>query len=130
MLIGGNRAWKVYRYRDIGVSLQWVDGDPAMILFPLSGDKRSAYVLPLQSLHEICIEGDKVDGRAVIEKGMIAADVMGRLDKATAVTCADAILRFAPDLLRMPPEPDPERPPAVGEVEVKADGQTIYEGEI
>jgi hypothetical protein len=130
MLVGGDKAWKVYRYRDIGVSLQWVNGEPAMILFPLSGDRRSGYVLPLQSLHSICVESDKVDGRAVIEMGMTAAEVIGRLDRATAIMCADAILMFAADLLRMPPEPDPEKPPVVGEIEVKADGQTIYEGEI
>lgn len=145
LVLGGDKAWKTYRFRDLGVAFHWINDEPSLCLFPINPvGKITPYVLPLDSLHQIVIEGEKVDGRAVIECGMRAAHVMGRTgDFQFSRNCADAILNFAGELLRMPPTPDwildEEAKKAkaaaraetgvAGEIEIKIDGQTVYQGE-
>lgn len=139
--LGGAKAWKVYRFRDLGVAFHWINDEPHLCLFPLTVSlaRPVPYCLPLSSLHQITIEGDKVDGGHVIEMGMRAAHVMGRSDDRNfARNCADAILNYAGELLRMPPTPDwllaeeaKKARSGVGDViQIKMDGETIHEQEL
>lgn len=139
-VIGGDTAWKVRAFRDLGLAYHWVNGEPAVVVYPLHRhlrqNKAVPYALPLESLHELVDKGTKgtgVNTGVLLQKARTAAMVMGiGEDWATVKNVADAILDSIVDLVNMPPEPawleQRRRPPEVGEVAVKVDGQTVWEG--
>jgi len=137
ILIGGNRAWKVRKHGDIGVSFQWVNGDPAMILFPAAKSLpgAGAYVIPIDSAHKYA---DSVTGAPthwLIQQSLVAAAQLGfaGTDTFAARKIADVIVDSMPDLIGMPPEPqsfNEARAAAIGEMAIKMDGRTIHEADI
>jgi hypothetical protein len=137
VMIGGPKAWKTRQTGDIGVSYQWVNDEPAMILFP------ARHALPGHGAYVVCLSAafkyadSKTGGPTpyLIEAAKHAADVMGMFpDQFTLRRIADVIVDGLPDLVDMPPEPvgfnEAEHRAIAGEMTIRVDGQTIHEAEV
>lgn len=134
ILLGGKTAWRVRRVGPMVLSYQWLDGKPAMFVYPENRPEGyGALCIPLDSAHLWA----KADGYPHLEHAiptaMRAAPTMGvGVSKPGIHMIVDAVLEGIPDLLRMPPEP-PRRPkasPVLGELAIKEGGRTISEREI
>lgn len=135
--IGGSKAWKVRSHGDINVSFQWVNEEPAMILFP------ARRTLPGAGVYVICLSAafkyadSKTGGPTpyLVRASMAAAQQLGFMstDTFAARKIAEVIVDSLPDLIDMPPEPqqfNQEQAQAIGEMAIKIDGQTVHEAEI
>lgn len=136
VMLGGEKAWKVYVKGDIVVSFQWVNGEPAMILYPKRpiGVGAGAFVLPIESAFKYADSKRGAPTPYCIEMAAKAADVMGLFpDRFTLFRIVDAIMEGLIDLIGMPPEPtglNAKETEAVGELLVKINGKTRLEGEV
>ncbi len=149
IVVGGERAWRVFRKGDLAIALHWINGEPAMVLFPAnvtaSGTRRVVpFVVPLAVLHEYV----RPDGHPHLMRALQGATEAARcLNLAPEMSVLhriiDAIVEAAPDLVAMPPEPTSlarEREKAgavVGELTIKDKGgertiaeHVIHEGEL
>lgn len=127
---GGERAWKTQVVHDLVRSYHWVNGEPAMVLFPVRARLNAgAYVICLSSAF-------KYDDMAyLVKQAAIAASVMGMDEtKYTINRIGTAIHDGLLDLIKMPPEPqwvkDLDKGEVFAELEVRADGKTIIEREV
>lgn len=139
--VGGPTAWKVVSRGPIAVAFHWVEGEPALVLFPTQGRmvmrNCMPYVLPLARAHELVKDGSKgsvVDSAVLWEKARTATEVMGfGADAQVAMKVADVILNSLDDLCDMPPEPavleNARRPAPTGELALKVAGETVFQGE-
>lgn len=140
MAWGGPTAWRVFTKGDLVLAFHWVGGEPAMVLFPANGRmllrKCVPYCMPLAAAHELVKDGTGgaiVDPTALWSKASKAAKVMGYDgDFQIARQAADMILNHLDDLCDMPPMPaalNRAGPAPTGELAVKVQGETIFEGE-
>ena len=138
---GGATAWRVFSKGDLVLAFHWVQGEPAMVLFPAKGRMvlRNCvpYCLPLSSAHELVKDGTGgfvVDPDVLWVKASRAAHVMGfEGDFHVARQAADLILNHLDDLCDMPPEPavlaGAGKSAPTGELAIKVAGETVFEGE-
>lgn len=138
---GGATAWRVFTKGDLVLAFHWVQGEPAMVLFPAKGRmvlrKCVPYCLPLSAAHELVKDGTDgfvVDSDALWVKASRAAYVMGfPNDFNVARQAADLMLNHLDDLCDMPPEPqvlvEKVKPAPTGELAVRVAGETVFEGE-
>ena len=125
--IGGKTSWRVKSFGEFAIAFHWVNGEPAIVVFPTGGSDLNKgaipYVLPLDSLHEIVLPGTRgegVNGGVLFAKAEKAASLIGRGgDSFVTRKIADAILGSVDELCDMPPEPqyleDKRQPAPVGE---------------
>lgn len=143
IVIGGDRAWRVFRKGDIAIALHWINGDPAMVLFPaLMTESRTGrvvpFVIPLAVLHEYVHSDGHPNLMRAMPGAIQAATCLGMTPERSVVhRIIDAIVETAPDLVRMPPEPDQwtrERDldgAVVGELSIQdGGGRTLVETEV
>jgi len=135
--IGGAKAWKVRQHGDIGVSFQWVNDEPAMILFPArrSLPGAGAYVICLSAAFRYADSKTGAPTPFLVQGSVMAAKQLGfsATDTFAARKIAEVIVDSLPDLVDMPPEPQQftqEQTQAIGEMVIKLDGQTIHESEV
>jgi hypothetical protein len=135
VLLGGEKAWKVFRAQgSLAVSLQWLNGEPAMFVYPLlkrpGAKPPGAFVVPLDTAYRYVKSNGHPDLDVIIPAAYRAAEVMQILATPAAIRhIVDAVCDAIPDLLAMPPEPvahAPE-PEPVGDLSLKIDGQTVLE---
>lgn len=127
--LGGEKAYKQRVIGDIVCAFQWVNEEPAMVLFPKI--KRTltngAYVLCLSAAYKYA------NVHYLVSQSFAAAKQLGFEDsKFSAHQIADIIIEGLPDLLEMPPMPTQEQKlgQAIGEMLIKVDGQVIKHEEI
>ncbi|MBP6733360.1 MAG: hypothetical protein KA142_01470 [Chromatiaceae bacterium] len=137
VLIGGERAWRKRRLGDLGVAYQWVNGEPAMILFPATRPayRAGAFVICLSAAHRYAGADGHPNLGYAIPQAYDAARVMGlSLERGTVRKIIDAIVEGLPDLVEMPPEPiwakDDKPMPVVGELSVRQGGRVVIETEV
>lgn len=136
VMLGGAKAWKQNIHGDVVASFQWVNGEPAMCLFPLHPRTLNpgAYVLPLESAFKYADAKTGGPTPYAIRQAATAAEVMGFFpDKFIVTRIVDAFLGGIIDLIEMPPEPtglNQKDTQAVGEMMVKVNGVTKVDGEI
>lgn len=137
VMIGGAKAWKVRQHGDIGVSFQWINEEPAMVLFPArrSIAGAGAYVICLSAAFRYADSKTGAPTEYLIRQAVAAASQLGfaRTDTFAARKIAGVIVDSLPDLVAMPPEPtglNAQEQAAVGELAIKLDGQTIAEREV
>lgn len=135
VMIGGDKAWKMRITGDIASSYQWVNGEPAMILFPaMPGLGSGAFVICLSTAWRYANSETGGPSAYLLHQSLLAAQVMGMYpDKFTLNRIVDVILDGLPDLVEMPPEPvgmTAKQAEAVGELSIKVDGQTVREVEV
>lgn len=128
IVIGGEKAWKTYRHGDIGVAYHWVNGEPAMVLFPATRNTGGSFAICLSSAH-LYAESNGYATRHAAGKAYEAAEVLGiGFERATIFRLISAILDGIPDLVAMPPERvDRDTSDAIGEMRVLVDGEVISE---
>lgn len=118
IVVGGERAWRVFRKGDIAVALHWINGEPAMVLFPVAlTDSRLArsggqtgsvmpFVLPLAVLHEYVGADGHPHYLRALQGAQMAARCLGMAPEMSVLhRIIDAIVDAAADLVAMPPEP-------------------------
>jgi len=137
MVIGGERAWRRFRKGDIAIALHWINGEPAMVLFPaLVTESRLRrivpFVIPLSVGHEYVNSSGHPNLLRALKGATEAAACLGMLPEASTVyRIVDAIVEAMPDLVAMPPEPEALRKadqgPAVGEMSLRAGGKLVHE---
>jgi hypothetical protein len=127
--LGGDKAHKIRTIGDIVCAFQWVNEEPAMVLFPKV--KRTmtngAFVLCLSSAYKY------TNVRYLIAQAFAAAKQLGFDDsKFAAHQIADIIIEGLPDLVEMPPMPTQEQKleQSIGEMLLKVDGKIIKHEEI
>lgn len=137
VLIGGPRAWKIRQHGDIGVSFQWVNEEPAMILFPArkSLPGAGAFVVGLSSAWKYADSKSGAPTEYLVRMAVNAAVQLGfsRTDTFAARKIAEVIVDSLPDLVAMPPEPqsfNERQADAIGELMIQVDGQTVHEAEV
>lgn len=138
VMIGGAKAWKVRQHGDIGVSFQWVNEEPAMILFPLrrSLATAGAYVIALSAAFRYADSKTGAPTPYLIRQSIAAAQQLGfsPTDTFASRKIAEVIVDSLPDLVDMPPEPTgmnaDQTASAIGEMSIKLDGKTIAERDV
>jgi hypothetical protein len=140
MVIGGERAWRRFRKGDLAVALHWINGEPAMVLFPAhlteSRVRRiTPFVIPLSVGHEYVASDGHPNLVRALQGATEAAICLGMQPELSVVhRIIDAIVEAIPDLVAMPPEPTAlqrvDRGPAVGELSIQVDGQVVKEVEV
>ena len=111
VILGGpnSRSQRVSR-GGIVVSMQYVQGEPAMILFPLrKRHKQAAFIICLSAAWKYA------DDDYLAQQAKVAAEVLNMgLDRFTVYNIARAINDSLEDLVKMKPEPV-EKPQVIGE---------------
>jgi hypothetical protein len=142
IVVGGERAWRTFRKGDIAVALHWVDGEPAMILFPAAAPQGRCrgvvpFVVPLAVLHEYVRADGHPQVRRALQGARAAARCLGMAPELSVLhRIIDAIVEAAPELVAMPPEPsswEQERAaagPVLGELSIVGDGRVLLEREL
>ena len=127
--LGGEKAYKIRVIGDIVCSYQWVNEEPAMVLFPKI--KRTftngAFVLCLSAAWKY------TNVNYLVSQSFAAAKQLGFEDsKFVAHQIADIIIEGIPDLVEMPPVPTQEQKleESIGEMLLKVDGEIIKHEEI
>ena len=134
IVVGGEKAWKVTKKGDIAVAFHWINGEPAMVLFPARPNTlgASAFCVALSAAFKYALPNGYPTPYCV-QQAARAVALMGMFsDRFTIHRVADAILEGIEDLLDMPPEPTAHRPKgrAVGEVTLTSGGRVVAEGTI
>jgi hypothetical protein len=97
-------------FGDIVVAFHWVNGEPAMCLYPKRAralGARGAAIICLSAIHKYAKSNGDPIPEYLIPKAIEAARVMGMDEtRPTVKRIADAILESVEDLVKMPPEPD------------------------
>jgi len=135
--IGGAKAWKVRQHGDIAVSFQWVNEEPAMILFPArrSLPGAGAFVIAISAAFKYADSRTGEPTPYLVRASVQAAQQLGftNSDTYAARKVAEVIVDSLPDLIDMPPEPqqfNQEQAAAIGELSIKVDGETVHEAEV
>jgi hypothetical protein len=133
VILGGDTAWKVRVKGDIVCAFHWVQGEPAMCLYPR--DKRlgaAAFVIKLSVAHQYA-RSNGYPTKYLMEACGKAAVVMGMEAQGfTMHRIADVILDGLPDLVEMPPEPafPKKKGQRAGEITLKLGDKEIATNEI
>ena len=138
IVIGGEKAWRKYRKGDIGISYHWIDGEPAMVLFPANRQSSrlvTPFVIKLSIGHQYVNSDGHPNLLHAMSAAVDAAQCLGMAPEMSTVhRIIDAIVEGMPDLVMMPPEPSwaSQVPtgPAVGELAIKVDGRTVHEAPV
>ena len=135
-IVGGPKAWKVYRKGDVGVGFHWINGEPAMVLFPSSrqtGLGVVPFVLPLEVAWQYADSSGHPNLLNALPAAIDAARCLGMSsDPGTLHRIIDVIVDGIPDLVAMPPEPDWTKPRPTGDdvLSIKRDGEVVLEAAV
>lgn len=138
--LGGKNAYKVRKFHDLVVAFHWVNGEPAMCIYPLRArplGNRGAAIICLSALHQYVDSRGNPIADYLIPKAMEYAECIGfgKNDRYAVKLIADAILEHAEDLVKMPPEPEhlakrQQGGRVLGEMTLTANGQRVHEQEV
>ena len=132
LILGGPDAWKIRKQRDIVVQYSWVNGEPAMLMWP----KRKPlgcvpYCIGLSHAWKYA-KNTGYPTPYCIRQAVIAAKVMGTdAGRETVKHIVEIILDGLEDLVKMPEErPRKADSPPLGTAALFSGGNKIAEGEI
>jgi hypothetical protein len=116
---------------DITAIFSWVNDERAMVLVPHLR-KGAPWFIVMESAAHTWDDADPQNIPQVVRKSVKACEVLGI--EPTPVNCrrvAGMVIDGLPDLIRMPSKPPAEYyRPSFGNMELRADGQTIAADEI
>lgn len=132
IILGGPDAWKIRTQGDIVIAYHWVNGEPAMVLWPLRKPLGCVpYCIGLSHAHKYA-EKTGYPTLYCLRQAIVAAGVMGMdQGKETCKRIVEIILDGLEDLIKMPPErekKDTSRP--LGTATLFQGGSKVVEGEI
>ena len=133
LIIGGDKAWRKYRKGDIAIAYHWVNGEPAMVLFP--GNRTASplitpFVIPLSVGHQYVNSDGHPNLVNAMAAAIEAAQCLGMAPEMSTIhRIIDAIVEGMQDLVCMPPEPDwaDTTPKVDGELSILRDGEKVAE---
>lgn len=125
--VGGERAWRTRRKGELFISYQWLNGSPAMLIYPVRPSPGAGcYAIPLESAWKYADSETGAPTLYLIQQADVAASVMRMLPtRDTIKAIADAIVDGLPDLVEMPPEPASFSDVPKGEMKLQVDGSTV-----
>jgi len=124
VMLGGDKARAQYVTRGIVVSFQYINGEPAMVLFPRHSLKAGAFIIPIN------VAWAYQENEHLVAKAAIAARVMGLgSDHATVYPVASVINNHLEELVKMKPEPE-ENQEAIGEGQMTLPNGTRFSFEL
>lgn len=133
LIVGGPRAWKVAKKGNVVRAYHWVNGEPAMVLFPAQKKiGAAAFVICLSAAH-LYARADGYPTEYLVKQSITAAKVMAMdTERSTLRNIADVILDGMEDLIKMPPEPTfpTARGRPVGQIKVISEGKVVTEAEV
>lgn len=137
VMLGTEKAWRVYRKGDLVASFQWLNGEPAMFIYPAIPLARgaSAFALPLPAAHQWALSNGHPNLPHAVPTAVNALNAMGMLVTRDAVRrFIDLVLDGIHELIAMPPEStshhvEQAAADTLGELHIAAGGRTIIEGE-
>lgn len=128
----GVNAWKTRTQGDIVIAYHWVNGEPAMMLWPLRKPLGCVpYCIGLSHAYKYA-KNTGYPTPYCIKQAMVAAGVMGMdQGKENCKHIVEVILDGLEDLLKMPPErPREDKSPPLGVATLYSQGNKVSEGEI
>lgn len=134
--VGGQLAYKQFDHRGYHCSLEWVDGEPAMLIWSSRGGfDAGVFGICISSAAKYADPSGNITPEGYIECCR-ALPVLGKpMLEIEAKTLADCIILWMPDLLHMPYCPADvraaERPDAIWEITHKdQNGKVLSEASI
>lgn len=132
LILGGPEAWKIRKQGDIVVAYHWVNGEPAMVLWP---ERKPLGCVPY------CIGMSHAWKYATnrgyptpycVQQAIVAAKVMGMdAGRENCKHIVEIILDGLEDLIRMPDaKPKKDNSPALGVATLYQGGAKVVDGEI
>ena len=124
VMLGGPKSRGQRCIGDVVCSFQYVNEEPAMVLFPRHTKRGGAYVICLSAAYKY------TDEKYLLSQAITASEVMGMgTGKSTVLRIAEVIVSGLQDMIEMKPEPEDEKP-SLGEGALIVDGKTISEFEV
>ena len=134
--VGGPTAFKTFEHRGYHCSLEWVDGEPAMLIWSSRGGMDAGvFGICLSSAAKYADPSGAITPAGYMEI-IRALPVLGKpMLEIEANTLRDCVLLWMPDLLHMPACPsfvrEADRPDAIWEITHKdQNGKTLSEASI
>lgn len=116
--VGGTQSHATHEFKGYVVSLEWdeTDGEPVMLMWSaLAGRETGVFGICLSSAGKYADPNGQPTREGLYECGM-ALRILGKAPIPIELHClVDVVMRFLPDLLRMPPAPKALRKKARGE---------------
>lgn len=131
--VGGAQAWKTHDCHGYNVSMEWVDGEPAMVIWSrLAPD--FGFAICLSSVGKYATPEGKPNQEGVDALAMALPDFGREICARELHRLVDIVLRYVPELIAMPPTPRDVRKAdaggAIWDVTQKANDKTISEASI
>lgn len=136
VMLGGETAYRVFHHKRAGIccALHWLNGEPAMALFPYPARLGAQGVMiPLASLHKYANRDGSPTAYLVAKSAEYAQRMAMGADRFTIHHIADVISTHIEDVVKMPPMPDELRKgkgKPIGTMSVIADGKKLIEAEV
>jgi hypothetical protein len=132
LILGGPEAWKIRKQGDIVIAYQWVNGEPAMLMWP---ERKPLGCVPYCIGMSHAYKYAKNTGYPTeycIQQAIVAAQVMGMdSGRETVKHIVEIILDGLEDLVKMPEErPKKDNSPPLGTATLFQGGTKIVDGEI
>ncbi len=102
--VGGEKAWRIHDAGDYFVSMEWVDGAPAMIIV----SKRRpdfAFAICLSSIGKYATPEGRPNPEGVGELALALPDFGRALERTELHHLVDIVMRYTSELILMPPVP-------------------------
>ena len=121
VILGGPKARKVWSRGEFGLSLQYVNGEEALCIWPLRAARGAgAMVILLSAAHLYANSRSGGPTLYLLERCLGALKVMKMQPQPWTVRkLADIVLDELPELLQMKPEPGDEKNLPQAEVDIK-----------
>lgn len=106
--LGGARSYAQRESKGYIVSLEWVEGEPAMVIWPAraGGDAEvGAFAICLSSAGVYADPSGKPTEECFLRCAMALPDLGKALLHVELNTLVDVVMQYMPDLLAMPPAP-------------------------
>lgn len=116
--LGGVRSYRQAEAKGYVVSLEWISGEPAMVIWPAraGGDiEVGAFAICLSSAAVYADPSGKPTDECFLRCAMALPDLGKALLHIELNTLVDVVMQFMPDLLTMPPAPRDVRAADKGE---------------
>lgn len=127
--VGGASSHATHEYKGYVVSLEWddTDGEPLMLMWSAMGGRDAGvFGICLSSAGKYADPNGQPTNDGLFECGL-ALQVLGRAMLLVELhNLVDVVMRYMPDLLRMPPAPTAIRRAAKGEALIDITQQDQY----
>jgi len=136
--LGGARSYAQREAKGYTVSLEWIEGEPAMVIWPsrAGGDADvGAFAICLSSAAVYADPSGKPTEECFLRCAMALPDLGKAMLHIELHALVDVVMQFMPDLLTMPPAPRAVRQADRGEAlweitQQDQDGKTISEATV